>query len=335
MIVIAEIGVNHNGDVSLAKELIDQSAEAGADIVKFQTFKAKNIVSKFAEQADYQKRNTGSSKSQLELVKSLELPDEAFLELAEYSRSIGTEFLSTAFDVEALEFLDQLDLGYIKIPSGDITNLPLLEEIGKRKKKVIMSTGMATLDEVRAALDVLLSHGTSQQDVTVLQCTTQYPTPDADINLAAMVTLGRELDLSYGLSDHSEGPLACIGAAALGATILEKHVTLDRQMAGPDHKASMEMPEFRKMCADIRRMRTMMGTSEKIVTESDRTNITVARKSIVARSGLKSGHVLRRQDLDIKRPAVGISPMEIYAVIGKRLTRDVEQDEALRDGDVV
>lgn len=335
MKIIAEIGVNHNADVSLAEKLVEQSANAGADIVKFQTFKAAKNISKFAEQAEYQKQNTGLSISQLDLVKSLELPNEAFVHLAEHAAAHGTEFLSTAFDVDALEFLDQLKLRHIKIPSGDVTNLPLLEAIGQRKKKVIMSTGMATVDEIKTAIDVLLKHGTSQADITILQCTTQYPTPDQDINLAAMVTLGKNLGLSYGLSDHSEGSLACIGAAALGATVLEKHVTLDRNMPGPDHLASMEIPDFAEMIANVRRIKTILGSDEKKVTESDRKNMIIARKSLVAVRSLKSGHVIRRSDLDVKRPAVGISPMEIYNVIGKRLARDIKEDEALRADDVI
>jgi N,N'-diacetyllegionaminate synthase len=334
MKIIAEIGVNHNGSLEIAKKLVSYAKDCGADIVKFQTFKAKNNISKFAELADYQKKNTGTDKSQLELVSQYELSEKEFIELYEYCEDIEISFLSTAFDTEALEFLDQLNMPFIKIPSGEITNLFLLEEIGKRKKNVLLSTGMSNLEEVSNAINILINSGQDKNNITVLQCTSQYPAPDNSMNLNAMVTMAKEFNIKYGLSDHSIGITAPIIAASMGASIIEKHITFDKNADGPDHKASTDINEFKKMVIEIKRVKNLMGSGIKTMHDSEKHTKSIARKSIVASRNLKKGHSLTYNDVSVKRPGTGISPLLLPEIIGLKLTRDVKIDEVLQDSDI-
>ena len=334
MKIIAEIGVNHNGSLEIAKKLVSYAKDCGADIVKFQTFKAKNNISKFAELADYQKKNTGTDKSQLELVSQYELSEKEFIELYEYCEDLEISFLSTAFDTEALEFLDQFNMPFIKIPSGEITNLFLLEEIGKRKKNVLLSTGMSNLEEVSNAINILINSGQNKNNITVLQCTSQYPAPDNSMNLNAMVTMAKEFNIKYGLSDHSIGITAPIIAASMGASIIEKHITFDKNADGPDHKASTDINEFRKMVIEIKRVKNLMGSGIKTMHDSEKHTKSIARKSIVASRNLKKGHSLTYNDVSVKRPGTGISPLLLPEIIGLKLTRDVKIDEVLQDSDI-
>jgi N,N'-diacetyllegionaminate synthase len=334
MKIIAEIGVNHNGSLEIAKKLVSYAKDCGADIVKFQTFKAKNNISKFAELADYQKKNTGTDKSQLELVSQYELSEKEFIELYEYCEDLEISFLSTAFDTEALEFLDQFNMPFIKIPSGEITNLFLLEEIGKRKKNVLLSTGMSNLEEVSNAINILINSGQDKNNITVLQCTSQYPAPDNSMNLNAMVTMAKEFNIKYGLSDHSIGITAPIIAASMGASIIEKHITFDKNADGPDHKASTDINEFKKMVIEIKRVKNLMGSGIKTMHDSEKHTKSIARKSIVASRNLKKGHSLTYNDVSVKRPGTGISPLLLPEIIGLKLTRDVKIDEVLQDSDI-
>ena len=334
MKIIAEIGVNHNGSLEIAKKLVSYAKDCGADIVKFQTFKAKNNISKFAELADYQKKNTGTDKSQLELVSQYELSEKEFIELYEYCEDLEISFLSTAFDTEALEFLDQFNMPFIKIPSGEITNLFLLEEIGKRNKNVLLSTGMSNLEEVSNAINILINSGQNKNNITVLQCTSQYPAPDNSMNLNAMLTMAKEFNIKYGLSDHSIGITAPIIAASMGASIIEKHITFDKNADGPDHKASTDINEFRKMVIEIKRVKNLMGSGIKTMHDSEKHTKSIARKSIVASRNLKKGHSLTYNDVSVKRPGTGISPLLLPEIIGLKLTRDVKIDEVLQDSDI-
>jgi N,N'-diacetyllegionaminate synthase len=334
MKIIAEIGVNHNGSLEIAKKLVSYAKDCGADIVKFQTFKAKNNISKFAELADYQKKNTGTDKSQLELVSQYELSEKEFIELYEYCEDLEISFLSTAFDTEALEFLDQFNMPFIKIPSGEITNLFLLEEIGKRKKNVLLSTGMSNLEEVSNAINILINSGQDKNNITVLQCTSQYPAPDNSMNLNAMVTMAKEFNIKYGLSDHSIGITAPIIAISMGASIIEKHITYDKNADGPDHKASTDINEFKKMVIEIKRVKNLMGSGIKTMHDSEKHTKSIARKSIVASRNLKKGHSLTYNDVSVKRPGTGISPLLLPEIIGLKLTRDVKIDEVLQDSDI-
>ena len=334
MKIIAEIGVNHNGSLEMAKKLVSYAKDCGADIVKFQTFKAKNNISKFAELADYQKKNTGSDKSQLELVSQYELSEKEFTELYEYCEDLEISFLSTAFDTEALEFLDQFNMPFIKIPSGEITNLFLLEEIGKRNKNVLLSTGMSNLEEVSNAINILINSGQNKNNITVLQCTSQYPAPDNSMNLNAMLTMAKEFNIKYGLSDHSIGITAPIIAASMGASIIEKHITFDKNADGPDHKASTDINEFKKMVIEIKRVKNLMGSGIKTMHDSEKHTKSIARKSIVASRNLKKGHSLTYNDVSVKRPGTGISPLLLPEIIGLKLTRDVKIDEVLQDSDI-
>jgi len=334
MKIIAEIGVNHNGSLEMAKKLVSYAKDCGADIVKFQTFKAKNNISKFAELADYQKKNTGTDKSQLELVSQYELSEKEFIELYEYCEDLEISFLSTAFDTEALGFLDRFNMPFIKIPSGEITNLFLLEEIGKRNKNVLLSTGMSNLEEVSNAINILINSGQNKNNITVLQCTSQYPAPDNSMNLNAMLTMAKEFNIKYGLSDHSIGITAPIIAASMGASIIEKHITFDKNADGPDHKASTDINEFKKMVIEIKRVKNLMGSGIKTMHDSEKHTKSIARKSIVASRNLKKGHSLTYNDVSVKRPGTGISPLLLPEIIGLKLTRDVKIDEVLQDSDI-
>lgn len=325
--IIAEAGVNHNGDMEIARKLIDAASEAGADAVKFQTFQAKKLVCRTARKAEYQLETTDSSESQYEMLKKLELTRQMHIELMAYCEQKNILFLSTPFDMESIRLLADLGLQVFKIPSGEITNLPYLRAIARLHKRVILSTGMSNMDEVRAAVHVLETNGT--KDITLLHCNTQYPTPAADVNLRAMVRMREETGLPVGYSDHTQGIEIPIAAAALGAEVIEKHFTLDKNMEGPDHKASLEPQELRQMVAGIRKIELALGTGEKQVSESERANVDVARKSIVAASDIQKGEQFTEENLTTKRPGNGISPMRWDEIIGTVADRDYQADDLI------
>ena len=321
--IIAEAGVNHNGSLDLAKKLIEKAKEAGADCVKFQTVeKPENLVSKFAKKAEYQIQNTGSNESQLEMLKKLCLTYENFTELKNYCDEKGIMFLSTPFDLESIDFLNDLGMTLFKIPSGEITNLPYLRKINSFGKKVILSTGMATIDEIKEALNVL-----KNCDVSLLHCTTEYPCPYDNVNMKAMLTMKEHFNLPVGYSDHTQGIEIPIMAVAMGAEIIEKHFTLNKTMEGPDHKASLEPEELKQMVKSIRNIEKAFGSGVKEPQESEKKNIEIARKSIVAKCNIKKGEILTADNLTVKRPATGISPMKWDEVIGTLASKDFSEDE--------
>lgn len=326
VLIIAEAGVNHNGSIELAKKLIDAAKECGADVVKFQTANADALVSRYAPMAEYQKKNTGKTESQKDMLQKLLLGYGAFTELAAYCKSREIEFLSTPFDLDSIDFLEPL-VRFWKVPSGEITNLPYLIKIASTRKSVVLSTGMSTLSEVREAVDVLRRYGT--EDITLLHCTTQYPTPYDEVNLNAMLTLKKEFGVSVGYSDHTKGIEIPIAAAAMGAVVLEKHFTLDCNMEGPDHKASLEPDELAAMVRAVRNVEAAMGSFEKKPSPSENANIAVARKSIVAASAIKKGDVFTEHNLTTKRPGSGISPMKWHEVLGTKAIRDFGEDELI------
>ncbi|MDU1889053.1 MAG: N-acetylneuraminate synthase [Dysgonomonas sp.] len=329
-IIIAEAGVNHNGSLSLAKELIDAAVEAGVDYIKFQTFNAKKLASKTAKTAEYQNRNTsGQEDSQLSMLEKLELSIEDHYELINYCEHKGIRFFSTAFDLDSLHFLASLHLGLWKVPSGEITNYPYLREIAKTKEPVILSTGMSDINDIKNAIDALVSNGTPQSDITVLHCNTEYPTPMQDVNLRAMNYIKKEFGISIGYSDHTLGIEVPIAAVALGATIIEKHFTLNRNMEGPDHQASLEPQELKQMVMAIRNIEKALGSEEKKVSESELKNIVVARKSIVASQNIKKGEMFTEDNLTVKRPGTGISPMKWNSILGNYASRDFTEDELI------
>lgn len=325
--IIAEAGVNHNGDIALAKKLVEEAKRAGADCVKFQTFRAEALVTGDAKKAEYQKKQTGASQSQFEMLKKLELSKEEFLELKAYCDECEIEFLSTAFDMESLDFLESLAPSCYKIPSGEITNYPYLVAIAKTGRPVILSTGMCEMEEVEAAVSTLREHGAGA--ITILHCTTEYPAPLADVNLKAMNTLGEYFKVPVGYSDHTEGIEIPVAAVAMGAQVIEKHFTLDKNMEGPDHKASLTPVELSEMVQAIRNVEQALGSSEKIVTKREKANRMVARKSIVAAQPIVKGEVFSSENLTVKRPADGISPMRWTEVIGKVADRDYQKDERI------
>ena len=325
--VIAEAGVNHNGSLELAKKLVDAAKDAGADCVKFQTFVSKNIVSKNAVKAEYQKQQTEPEESQHDMLKKLELSFNEFVELNEYCKSKDIEFMSTAFDFDSIDFLDSLEMDTWKIPSGDITNLPYLIKIAKLNKPVILSTGMSTIEDIRSAIKALKENGAAE--ITVLHCTTEYPTPFEDVNLNAMNTIKEEFSVKVGYSDHTIGIEVPIAAVALGATVIEKHFTLDRNMKGPDHKASLEPNELKSMVDSIRHIELALGNGRKQPAESEKKNMAVARKSIIASKDIKAEEIFTDNNLTVKRPGDGISPMRWFDVIGKPAPRDFEEDELI------
>ena len=327
ILIIAEAGVNHNGGIILAKELIAKAKYAGADIIKFQTFISENVVSKYAPKAEYQNNNTKTDESQLEMVKKLELSFDDFIELNNYCKEIGIEFLSTAFDFESIDFLNQLGMQVWKIPSGEITNLPYLIKIAKLNKKVILSTGMSTMREIEDAVNILKDHGASE--LIILHCTTEYPTPYEDVNLNAMLAIKERFGYEVGYSDHTMGIEVPIAAVALGAKVIEKHFTLDRTMDGPDHKASLEPSELKTMVDAIRNIESSMGTGIKEPADSEKKNIAIARKSIVANQSIIKGDILTETNLTVKRPGEGISPMKWFEIIGTKAIRDFEEDELI------
>jgi len=329
-IIIAEAGVNHNGSMELAKQLIDVAAFAGVDYVKFQTFITENIVTQSAKKAEYQQKNMNDvNNSQYQMLKKLELNEEQHYELIDYCKQQGVQFFSTAFDLESVAFLSTFQLGLWKIPSGEITNYPYLKRIAQEKQAVILSTGMSTMEDITAAVNVLVMHGTDKQQITVLHCNTQYPTPMQDVNLLAMQTIAKEIGVKVGYSDHTLGIEIPIAAVALGATVIEKHFTLNRNMEGPDHKASLEPDELKAMVSAIRNVEKALGSFEKIVSVSESENKNVARKSIVAAKFIAKGEALTEENLTVKRPGNGISPMKWDDVIGKAASRNFEEDELI------
>lgn len=324
--IIAEAGVNHNGSFDMACRLVDAAKAAGVDCVKFQTFKSNNLVSRNTQKAEYQKETTGEG-AQVDMLKKLELTYDEFLRLKDYCDQLGICFLSTPFDFESLEFLNSIDMPFWKIPSGEITNYPYLVELSKTGKSLVLSTGMCEMYEVEEAIRVLKENGTT--DIKLLHCNTEYPTPFKDVNLKAMQTMRDAFNLEVGYSDHTIGIEVPIAAVALGATIIEKHFTLDRNMEGPDHKASLEPDELKEMVDCIRHIETALGTGEKKPSESEKKNITVARKSIVVKTFIKAGEILTDENLTVKRPGTGVNPMKWNEVLGTRAVRDFQEDELI------
>ena len=328
--IIAEAGVNHNGSVQLAKKMIDVACEARVNAIKFQTFKTENLVSKNAQKANYQIDNMNDNdSSQFNMLKKLELDIDTHNELISYCNSKNIMFLSTPFDHDSIDMLNDLKLPIFKIPSGEITNLPYLRHIGSLKKRVILSTGMADIGEVEDALDIIIEAGTPKDDITILHANTMYPTPMEDVNLKAMVTIGKTFDIDYGYSDHTLGIEVPIGAVAMGASCIEKHFTLDKMMEGPDHKASLEPFELKAMVKAIRNIEMALGNGIKKPSKSEQPNIEIARKSIVAKRAIKKGEIFSEENLTIKRPASGISPMRWDKVIGMVSQKDYLMDELI------
>lgn len=330
VLIIAEAGVNHNGSLEIAKRLVDEASSAGVDIIKFQTFKAEKLVSKAAKQAEYQKKNIGKGEeTQYAMLKKLELSNEQHEELIAYCKSKNIRFFSTAFDMDSIHYLHSLDLGLWKIPSGEITNYPYLKKIATYKEPVILSTGMCELSDIENAINVLVANGVSKDIITVLHCNTEYPTPMKDVNLKAMLEIKEKFGVEIGYSDHTEGIEVPIAAVALGATVIEKHFTLDKNMEGPDHKASLEPSELKAMVTSIRNIEQALGTGHKTVSDSERKNIEIARKSIVAAKDIKEGEIFTEENITVKRPGNGISPMEWENVIGKVAKRNFQEEELI------
>ncbi len=330
VLIIAEAGVNHNGDINKAKQLIDAAAEAGVDYVKFQTFKADKIVTRTAERASYQNQNTGNKDSQYEMLKKLELSEEDHRELIKYCEARNVQFLSTGFDLDSLEFLYGLGIQLFKIPSGEITNLPYLKKIASFGKPIVMSTGMADMEEVEDALEVLIGEGLSKDNVTIVHCNTEYPTPMEDVNLRAMNSIGRQLGVNIGYSDHTLGIEVPIAAVALGASVIEKHFTLDRNEPGPDHRASLEPKELEEMVKAIRNIElAISGDGIKAPSPSELKNKSIVRKSIVANKEIKKGELFTENNLTVKRPGTGINPMKWYELIGEKAERNYSKDDLI------
>lgn len=327
VLIIAEAGVNHNGSLSLAKKLADKAKEAGADYVKYQTFNPSNMVSKYAAKAEYQKQTTDSKQSQLDMLEELMLSYDEFVELKEYCGQIGIGFLSTSFDLDSTEFLARLGCEIWKIPSGEVTNYPYLVDIARKHQPIILSTGMCDEEDIAAAIEVLKSNGAGK--ISLLHCTTEYPTPFEDVNLKAMCTMRDIFGLEVGYSDHTRGIEVPIAAVAMGAKIIEKHFTLDKNMKGPDHKASLEPDELKQMVDSIRNIEKALGSGTKRPAESEKKNIAIARKSIVAKTQIKKGELLTTENITTKRPGDGISPMRWNEVIGTCAIRDFDEDELL------
>jgi len=327
--IIAEAGINHNGSLATAKKMVDAAARAGVDAVKFQTFKAESVISVFAPKAEYQKKTTGKSGSQLEMAKKLELAPAAFKALMGLCRKKNITFLSTPFDLESVDLLSSLGLGVIKIPSGEITNLPYLRKIGGLRKKIIMSTGMSDLGEIKKAMEVLVKAGTPKKNITILHCNTEYPTPMKDVNLRAMLAIKKAFGVDVGYSDHTPGIEVPVVAAALGASVIEKHFTLDRKMKGPDHGSSLEPHELKAMVEAVRNAEKALGDGIKRPSPSELRNKPIARKSIVASRRVRKGERFSEKNITTKRPGTGISPMKWDDVIGRQAKRDFNRDEVI------
>ena len=327
--IIAEAGVNHNGSIDLAKKLIDAASIAGADAVKFQSFKAENLTTKNAQKAIYQKEITNIKESQFNMLKKLELNVEMHKELIAYCANKKIIFLSSPFDHESIELLNTLGLEIFKIPSGEITNLPYLRYLGKLNKKIILSTGMSSMDEVKCALKILINSGTKKNNITILHANTEYPTPMEDVNLNAMLALGKELDIKFGYSDHTLGIEVNIAAVAMGASSIEKHFTLNCNMQGPDHKASIEPDQLKEMVKSIRNIELAFGDGIKKPSKSEKKNIKIVRKSIVAKTKIKKGEIFSEKNLSVKRPGEGISPMKWDSILGTEAKKDYNEDELI------
>ena len=327
--IIAEAGVNHNGFLAIAKKLVDSASDAGADAIKFQTFNAEKMVSIYAPKAEYQKKTTGTNESQLEMLRKLELDESAHKELFDYCKQKNILFMSTPFDLESISLLNKLGLEIFKIPSGEITNLPYLREIGSLKKRVILSTGMAEMEEIKNAVDIITESGTPKENITVLHCNTEYPSPYEDVNLLAMLTIKEVFNVHIGYSDHTIGIEIPIAATALGATIIEKHFTLDKNMEGPDHKASLDPDELTVMVRSIRTIEKALGNGIKKPSPSELKNRVIARKSIVAYKDIIQGEVFSCENLTVKRPGTGINPMKWDSILGKTARRDFKKDEVI------
>lgn len=327
--IIAEAGVNHNGSMDIAKKLIDVASLSGADAIKFQTFKTENLLTETAPKAEYQKNNTDKTETQFDMIKKLELDLNAHKELISYCKEKNLIFLSSPFDHESVDLLNNLGLKIFKIPSSEITNLPYLRQIGKLKKKVILSTGMAYISEIEQALRVLMYEGTKKENIILLHANTMYPTPIEDVNLNAMVTIGKTFNIDYGYSDHTIGFEVDIAAVAMGASCIEKHFTLDKDMRGPDHKSSLEPEELKAMVTSIRNIEVALGSSIKEPSNSEKPNIQVTRKSIVARTKIKKGDVFSINNLSVKRPGNGINPMRWDEIIGEKAKKDYNKDELI------
>ena len=326
-LIIAEAGVNHNGNIKIACELIEQAALAGADIIKFQTFEAETLVTETAKKADYQLVNTSEAESHYEMIKKLELKKEDHFKLINHCKKHNIEFFSSAFDTESLEFISTLGLSRYKVPSGEITNLPYLRQMGSYKKPIILSTGMSDIQDIRNALEVLEKAGTPRSKITVLHCSTEYPAPINEVNLSAMNTIKDEFNVEVGYSDHTSGIEVAIAAVALGAKIIEKHITLDKSMPGPDHAASAEINEFKLMVKSIRNIEIAIGDGVKQPTLAEKSNILIARKSVVASKFIAKGEEFSYQNITVKRPGKGISPMLVDQVIGSISKKDFEPNE--------
>ena len=328
-LVIAEAGVNHNGELEMARRLVEVAAQSGADFVKFQTFKAERLVTRLAAKADYQRQLTAADESQYDMIHRLELTPEMHVELIEHCRRQGIRFLSTGFDIESLDLLAGLGIPLFKIPSGEITNLPYLQHIGRLGKPIILSTGMADIAEIGAALEVLEQAGTPRKQIIVLHCNTEYPTPMRDVNLRAMLSIRDQYGVQVGYSDHTSGIEVPIAAVALGATVIEKHFTLDRKLPGPDHQASLEPSELTAMVAAIRNIELALGDGVKRHSPSEAKNIAIARKSLVAARPIRTGEPFTLDNLAVKRPGTGVSPMRLNEVLGRVARRDFQADELI------
>jgi N,N'-diacetyllegionaminate synthase len=325
--IIAEAGVNHNGSIEIAQKMVDAAVDFGVDAIKFQTFRATDLVTSLAQKAEYQQKTTDASESQLEMIKKLELSPSQHDVIIAHCKKKGILFLSTAFDIKSVNLLKSYDVPIYKIPSGEITNLPYLITVAKIGKPVILSTGMSTLDEIKKAVDILKHNGSG--DITILHCNTEYPTPYEDVNLKAMLTIQRELGVKVGYSDHTPGIEVSIAAVAMGAAVIEKHFTLDKNMDGPDHKASLEPAEFTAMVRAIRNVEKALGSEEKKPSPSEIKNMAIARKSIVARQSIRKGEVFTEENITVKRPGTGVSPMKWFEVLGIAAARDFAEDEMI------
>lgn len=334
VVIIAEAGVNHNGSIELAKKLVDVAADAGVDYVKFQTFKAEKIASSKAKKAEYQDRNTDGDDSQLKMLQKLELSESDHGVLLEYCHKKNIQFLSTPFDLESIDLLKSLNITLGKIPSGEITNFPYLKKMGKSFSHLVMSTGMSDMKEIEDAVKAIEDAGFDRKNLTMLHCNSEYPTPFEDVNLRAMNTIAEKFDVPIGYSDHTTGIEIPVAAVALGAVLIEKHFTLDRNMDGPDHKASLEPAELKEMVRSIRNVELSLGNGIKEPSPSEIKNRSIARKSIVAAKDLSAGHTIEYDDLSVKRPGTGISPMQIDLITGKKLLKDIKQDEVLTSSHV-
>jgi len=330
VIIIAEAGQNHNGKLSLAYKLVNIAKKCGADYIKFQTSIPKLHISKFAKKANYQIKNYSKKGNQLQMLEKLALSYDDFTKIKKYCRKKNINFLSTPFDLQSIDFLKKFNMKYYKIPSGEITNLPYLIKIAKLKKKIILSTGMANLKEIRNAIKILTSYGTRKKNITVLQCNTEYPTPFKDANIRAMLTLKKVFKTNIGYSDHTQGIEASLAAVALGADVIEKHITINKNLPGPDHKASINPIELKKMIEGIRKISIALGDGVKKISNSEKKNLLIARTSLVASTKIKKGEKFTNKNLTVKRPGNGISSMKLFKVIGKISKKNFEEDELIR-----